>query len=155
MKKIVPFAVIFCIMLLQLSGCQKETEQDRVRKVITDIQKAAEEKDIRKIRKSISETYKDTQGNDNTNINGLVTAYFFRYPKISVYMTSLNISVKGESAKAVFQAVLTSKGAAESASSVLPESLGAYAFDVTFRKESGEWKVVSASWERVGDADTR
>lgn len=33
--------------------------------------------------------------------------------------------------------------------------LGVYSFDVQFRKESGEWLVVSAKWERIGDADKR
>jgi hypothetical protein len=33
----------------------------------------------------------------------------------------------------------------------LPESLGVYAFEVLLKKESGDWKVISAKWERVGD----
>jgi ketosteroid isomerase-like protein len=82
-----------------------------------------------------------------------VTAYFYQHPKISIYITKLDVSVKSDSAMAIFQAVLTSSGAAGSASAILPESLGVYEFDVSFSKESDEWKVVSAKWERIGDAD--
>jgi hypothetical protein len=140
-------------MLSSFLGCHKETEQDKVKKVITTLRKAGEEKDIRKISNSISKSYKDPQGNDYGSIKGLVIACFYQYPKISIYLTKLDVSVTGASAEASFQTVLTSRGAAESSPAVLPESLGVYAFDVVFKKESDEWKVVSAQWERVGDTD--
>jgi hypothetical protein len=152
MRTIIPLAIL-CLMLSSSPGCHKETEQDKVRKVITTIQKAAEEKDAKKISNSISKTYSDPKGNNYGSINWLVTAYFYQYPKISIYITKLSVSVKDASAKAIFEAVLTSKGSAGSAPSVLPESLGVYEFDVSFTKESDEWKVVSAKWERIGDAD--
>jgi len=152
MRTIIPLAIL-CLMLSSFLGCHKETEQDKVRKVITNLQKAGEEKDIKKISSSISKSYKDRQGNNYGSIKGLVIAYFYQYPKISIYITKLDVSVTGASAEANFQTVLTSRGAAESAPAVLPESLGVYAFDVVFKKESDEWKVVSAEWERVGDAD--
>jgi len=152
MRTIIPLAIL-CLMLSSFLGCHKETEQDKVRKVITNLQKAAEEKDIKKISSSISKSYKDRQGNNYGSIKGLVIAYFYQYPKISIYITKLDVSVTGASAEANFQTVLTSRGAAESAPAVLPESLGVYAFDVVFKKESDEWKVVSAEWERVGDPD--
>jgi hypothetical protein len=152
MRTIIPLAIL-CLALFSFLGCHKETEQDKVKKVITNIQKAAEEKDINKITNGISKNYNDPQGNNYGGIKGLVIAYFYQYPKISIYITRLDVSVKDTSARAIFQAVLTSRGAAESAPKVLPESLGVYEFDVLFRKEPDEWKVVSAAWERVGDAD--
>jgi hypothetical protein len=150
MKSVCIFAVI-CLMLFTAPGCQKETEQARVTGVIKDIQKAAEEKDIGNIKGRISESYSDLRGNNYRAINGLVIAYFYQYPKIAVYITALKVSVKGETAQATFRAVLTGKGSSGAAAPVLPESLGMYDFDVAFRKESGDWKVVSAEWERVGD----
>jgi hypothetical protein len=152
MRTIIPLALL-CLMLSSFLGCHKETEQDKVRKVITNLQKAGEEKDIKKISNSISKSDKDPQGNNYGSIKGLVIACFYQYPKISIYITKLDVSVNGASAEANFQTVLTSRGAAESSPAVLPESLGVYAFDVIFKKESDEWKVVSAQWERVGDAD--
>jgi len=47
--------------------------------------------------------------------------------------------------------VLTDRGTSEPAPALLPESLGMYAFDVTFTKESDEWKVASAKWERAAE----
>ena len=154
MKKIISIAVL-CLLLSLLAGCSKETEQDKVKKVVATVQKAAEEKDIKTINNSISKAYSDPQGNNSGSINRLLVAYFYQYPKISVYITKLDVSVTGATARAVFEAVLTSKGAAGSAPAILPDALGAYAFDVTLSKESDGWKAVSARWERIGDAGTR
>jgi hypothetical protein len=144
---------ILCLMLSTFPGCHKETEQDKVKKVITNIQKAAEEKDIKKIINSISKTYNDPQGNSYESIKGLIIAYFYQYPKISIYIPQLEVSVNNTSAETIFEAVLTSRGAAESMPAILPESLGVYAFDVFFKKESDGWKVVSAKWEQIGEPD--
>lgn len=152
MKKIVSL-IILCLMLSPLSGCHKETEPEKVKKVIRTLQKAAEEKDTRKFSAAISRDYRDSRGNTFGSIRGLLIAYFYQYPKISVYITNIDASVADASAQAAFRAVFTSRGAAESAPAVLPESLGVYAFDVAFKNESDEWKVISAEWDRVGDAD--
>jgi hypothetical protein len=55
--------------------------------------------------------------------------------------------IENTSAKAVFQAVLTSGNKTGSASDVIPQSLGMYDFDVSLKKESNGWKVTSAKWE--------
>lgn len=151
MKKIIPLAIL-CLLLSLLAGCNKETEQDKVKKVILTVQKAAEEKDVRTINNSISKAYSDPLGNNAGSINRLLVAYFYQYPKISVYITKLDISTTGTTARAIFEAVLTSKSAAGSAPPILPDALGAYTFDVTFSKEPDGWKAVSAKWERIGDA---
>jgi hypothetical protein len=152
MRAIIP-VIILCSMLAPFFACHKETEEDKVRKVVTEIQKSAEEKDIKMVLNAISKSYNDPQGNNHESIHRLLIAYFYQFPKISIYITKLDVSVKGASARAMFQAVLTSKGATESATAILPESLGIYAFDVSFGKESGDWKVVSAQWERIGDSE--
>jgi hypothetical protein len=151
MKRIIPI-ILLSILIASGLGCHKETEQDKVKKLITSLQKATEEKDLKTIITSLSKSYNDPQGNNYESIKGLVLAYFYRYPKISMYIPSLDVSVEDLSAKAVFQAVLTARGSSDSAPAVMPESLGMYAFDLALKKESGEWKVVSAKWERVGDA---
>jgi hypothetical protein len=51
----------------------------------------------------------------------------------------------------VFQAILTGGSKTGSATDVIPEMLGMYAFVVSLKKEEGEWKVTSAAWKRVGE----
>jgi hypothetical protein len=150
MRRFVTILLIFILTMTAL-GCHKETEQDKVKKVITDIQAAGEEKDVKKIISNIAKTYNDPQGYNYETIKGLLIGYFIRYPKISAYITNLGISIENKSAKAVFQTVLTSGNKSGSVSDVIPQSLGVYDFDVSLKKESNGWKVTSAKWEQVGN----
>ena len=125
------------------------TEQDKIKKIITDIQAAAEEKDVKKIINNLAKTYNDPQGFNYETIKGLLLGYFFQYPKISAYITNLEISIENTSAKAVFQTVLTSGEKTGSVTDVIPQSLGVWDFDVTLKKESNGWKVTTAKWEEV------
>ena len=142
---------IFLAVLLIFAACHKETEEDKVKKVVTGVQQAAEEKKIRSVLDHISKSYQDPQGNDYNGIKGLLAFYFFRHQKISVYMPNIDIMVKGEKATALFQAILTGRGTGEAAGGILPEALGAYNFEVLLAQEDGSWKVTSAKWERAGE----
>ena len=154
MRRIVTMSLVFVIIITVL-GCHKMNEQDKVKKVITDIQKAAQEKDVKKIINNLAKTYNDPQGFNYETIRGLLLGYFFQYPKISAYITNLEISIDNTSAKAVFQTVLTSGNKTGSASDVIPQSLGVWDFDVSLKKESNSWKVTSVKWEQVENDEHR
>jgi len=148
MRRIATVFLIFVITMTVL-GCHKESDQDKVKKVITDIQAAGEEKSVKKIMNNLSKTYNDPQGFNYESIKGLLVGYFFRYPKISVYINNLMMSVENTSARAVFQTVLTSGEKTGSVTDVIPQSLGIWDFNVTLKKESNDWKVTSAKWEQA------
>jgi hypothetical protein len=146
----VVFAVLLIAVIL-LHGCHKDAEQDKIKKVIITVQQSAENKDINAILSRLSKTYRDPQGNDYDGIKGLLLFYFFRHQKVSIFITNLEVTVNESSAKAGFQAVLSGGSKMGSPSDSFPEALGMYIFDVSLAKESGEWKVASAKWERFGD----
>jgi hypothetical protein len=148
MKRFATALFIF-MTIIAILGCHRETEQDKVKKVITDIQKAAEEKDVMKIMKNLSETYSDPQGFNYETIKRPLLGYFLIYPKISVYINNLQISIENTSAKAVFRTVLTSSNTSGSPANLIPQSLGMYDFNVLLKKESDNWKVTSATWAHV------
>ena len=148
MKRLVTIFFIFFITITAL-GCHKETEQDKVKKVITEIQTAAEEKDVKKILNNLSKNYSDPQGLNTETIKRLLLGYFLVYPKISVYISNLDISIKNTSAKAVFRTVMTSANKTGSPADLIPQALGMYDFNVSLMKESGDWKVTSATWAPV------
>jgi hypothetical protein len=148
MRRVVTILLIFVVAIAVL-GCHRQTDQDKVKKIITDIQAAAEQKDVRKIMNNLLKTYSDPQGFNYESIKGLLVGYFFRYPKISVYINNLTISFENTSARAVFQTVLTSGEKTGSVTDVIPRSLGIWDFDVTLKKESSDWKVTSAKWEQA------
>lgn len=145
--------VVFAVLLTAvfLYACHKDTDQDKIKKVIITVQQSAENKDIKAILSRLSKAYRDPQGNDYDGIKGLLLFYVFRHQKVSIFITNLEVTVNESSAKAGFQAVLSGGSKVGSAGDILPEALGMYIFDVSFAKESGEWKVASATWERFGD----
>ena len=154
MRRVVTIFLIFVIVMTVL-GCHKETDQDKVKKVIADVQTAGDEKDIRKIMNNLSKTYSDPQGFNYEGIKGLLLGYFFQHPNISAYITDLEISVENTIAKAVFQAVLTGGSKTGSAADLIPKSLGMYAFEVSLMMDPDGWKVTSAKWERVGEGENK
>ena len=151
--KPVVFAMICLLFIIVLPsvGCRKETEEDKVRKIITDIQKSAEEKDTKNIINNLSESYNDLQGFNRDTVKGLLFAYFLRHPKISIYINNLKITIEDESSEVTFQAILTGGSKTGSVSDIVPKSLGVYNFSVSLKKESKGWKVISAKWEQVGE----
>ncbi len=151
MKKTI--IILVCILAVCGVSCRRETPQDKLKKIIATIQQAVEEKDVKKVLGCVSKNYTDPRGNTFETIKGILLAYFYQYPKISIYIPSLDVTtVADDSATAVFQAVLTGRNGGGAPVTVLPESLGLYTFELSFRKESGEWIIYSAVWERVGDA---
>lgn len=148
-----PLRIMICALALALPlSCHKSTEEDKVKNVITGVQKAAEEKGIRTVLGHVSKSYHDPQGYDYEGIKGLLAYYFFRHQKVSVFIPGLDVRVDDGTAHAKFQAILSGREKAESVSPILPEALGVYDFDVSFTKEEGDWKVTAAVWKRVGDA---
>jgi hypothetical protein len=153
MRQLVTILFIF-IIGIAVFDCHKETEQDKVKKIITDIQTAAEEKDVKKIMNNLSKTYSDFQGFNYETIKRPLLGYFLIYPKISVYINNLQISIEKTTARAVFRTVLTSASKTGSPSDLIPQSLGMYDFNVLLKKEPGGWKVTSAEWAHVEMTNT-
>ncbi len=144
---VITIAVVLC-----LTNCHKETEDDKIKNMIADIQKVAGEKDTRAVLGHLSKTYFDPQGNDYNGVKGLLVFYFMRHRQVHVYVPNLDISVENNAAQASFQAVLTGAGdVAETDRGLLPEALGVYNFNVVLQNESGEWKITSAKWVRMGE----
>ncbi len=144
--------VVVCCALVSLSACHRVSEEDKVRKVVQHVQKAAEKKDIKEVLMNLSKDYRDPQGYDYDSIKGLLLGYFFQHQRIHAYIPSLDVTVQGGSATAHFDAVLTGAGAPGTEAPLMPNALGMYTFDVNMKNEEGDWKVTSAKWERTGTA---
>ena len=152
MKRMFIFRSLVMAMLLLavlcMTGCHKETEEDKIRNMISSLQKAVKNKDTGDVLGQLSKAYRDPQGNDYNGIKGLLLFYFMKHRSVNVYVPSLDISVDNNAARASFQAVLTGAGTDQG---LLPEAFGVYEFNLVLQKESGAWKITSAKWERMGD----
>jgi hypothetical protein len=152
MKKLMSIGVLIVIIITGMA-CQKQDEKEKIKKVITGVKAAVEEKNIRAAIGYIAKDYRDPQGNNFEALRGMLLGYFFRYSKISGYITHLDISVDGSSAQATLKAILTSGQKTGSVTDIVPEELGVYRFDAGFKKVSGDWKITSARWSQVNLQD--
>ncbi len=151
MNKAFVSILILLLTLTAFASCRKDTEADKVRKVVAAAAEAAGEKEIKSMLGHLSRTYRDPKGNDFDGIRNLLLFYFYRHQRVSVFIAQLDVTVTDGSARAQFQAVLSGAGKVESAKDLLPEALGIYDFDVSFAKEGDEWKITSAAWQRSGE----
>ena len=87
MRRVLTILLVL-VIAMNVLGCHEEKEQDKVKKVITDIQAAGEEKDVKKIMNNLSKTYRDPQGFNYESIKGLLISYFLRFQDIGLYQQS-------------------------------------------------------------------
>lgn len=151
MKKAIASVLVLLLTLTAFVSCRKDTEDDKVRKVVAAVAEAAGEKEIKSMLGHLSRTYRDPKGNDYDGIRNLLLFYFYRHQRVSVFIAQLDVTVADNSARALFQAVLSGARTVESAKDLLPEALGIYDFDVSFVKEGDDWKITSADWKRSGE----
>jgi len=151
MREKICLLFLITMLLFIPPACQKKTEADKIRAVISDVQKSAEQKKIMTILGQVSKVYQDPQGNDYDAIKGILGFYFFRHQKVSVFIPDVDVLVTGPTATATFQALFAGRGSEEdTAKTFLPDAMSSYNFEVSFRQEDSAWKVVSARWEQAG-----
>jgi hypothetical protein len=141
------------ILLFSIPACHKTSDEEKIRAIIAKIQEAAEEKESSNIMEHISLDYSDAQGFGYETLKRTLRGYFLRFPRISAFINKRDITIEGESAKVTLQAILTSGRATGSVTDAIPESLGVYIFNVSLKKDSTDWKIVSATWKRVGEGN--
>ncbi len=95
--------LLMSVVFIFTIGCHKDTEQEKIKKIIVNIQTAAEEKDVKTIMNSLSKTYKDPQGYDYDTIKGMLLGYFFRHQTVHVYLTNIEITVQDAVARPFFR----------------------------------------------------
>jgi len=129
-------------------GCTKNplTDEEVIKGIIENVARAAEKKDVQAIKKAISKSYHDGEGNDFDAINGFLLAHFFRSEKVGVTVTVSEATVEGEKAKSHTEAFLTRVEAGSGVTGYIARDADYYRFDLVWQKEEGEWKVLSASW---------
>ncbi len=134
-----------------LWACSGElTEEDRLRLIVEDIAASARAKDVKAMMGHISRDYNDDKGLDYDGVKGVLFREFFRTKKVGVFVRSMDVQVKGDSALVNTKVLLVRGREVERLEDVIPEEANGFRFSVVFRKEEGEWKALSANWDRVG-----
>jgi ketosteroid isomerase-like protein len=145
--------LVFSILVfsLFLGACSKGvTEEDRVKRVVKDVEKAAESKDVKGFMRHVSKDYNDDRGNDYDGVKGILFYQFLRAEKVSVFVRGVEVEVRGDRALVNTKVVMVRGKEIEKIEDIIPEDAAGYRFSVVFRNEDGDWKALSARWDNVG-----
>jgi len=145
--------LIVFLSFLIFSSCTKSiSEEDKLKSIVNEVAEAAQKKDIDGIRKHISKSYKDQEGNDYDSVRRILLYHFIRAETVSVFVRSVDAEVKEDTAIVRANVILVRGKEIKSISDIIPESAAGYRFEMIFKKEGKEWKVVSGAWQNVGAA---
>ena len=149
-------AVNICVVILLclfISGCTKQiAEEDKLKNIVNEVAESAQKKDIDGIRKHISKSYRDQEGNDYDGVRRVLFYHFIREETVSVFVRSVDAEIKEDTALVRANVILVRGKDIKSISDIIPESAAGYRFEVVFKKEKGDWKAVNGQWQDVGAA---
>lgn len=134
------FVLLLVAALIPLS-CKKESEEDRIRKVFTQIDQAAAEGDVNGVLMHISDDYPDKQ-----TVKQLLLREMLQGNKVAVNRRKTEVTVNGETATATFNALLrrNRKNFAN------PQDIGAWHFELELKKDGKKWRISDAKYHRIG-----
>lgn len=144
-----PLIALF-LSALFLHACSRPPDEERIRESVTKAVEAAEAKDVKAFMRLISREYADDKGNDYNAIKSILVYQLLRPEPVKVFVRGLSVEVKGDAALVDAKAITVRGRDVKSLSDIVPDEAEAYRFSITFRNESGDWKVRSAAWEPIG-----
>lgn len=137
------FRMAFTCLLGLVAACSREPPEVALRAAIAAMEEAAERRDADALAEAISEEFTGPEGMDRDRFRRYAAVAWLRYQQVGVQLGPLDVELVGERAKVDFTAA-TSGGAGW-----LPDRSQVYQVRTGWRLESGEWKLISASWEPV------
>ena len=128
-------------------GGAPESAEQQLRAWVDRGHEAAEEKDRGALMEMISPTYSDARGNSRNDIENLFRVYFLRAKKVGLLVSIDDIEIFDDTAAEVMLTV--AMGA--TTDSALGFNADAWEFELQLEKAGGEWLLVSARWNDVGN----
>ena len=133
---------------LALGGCKKDTEEQKVLRVIDDGVAAIEAGQVGDAMDLVADDFSDENGTDKGMIKGYLAGQMLRGDRITIVRRDENVKVDGTAATASFDAAIF-QGDRAKLKGVVPQRSGTYRFTLTFRKDDGDWLVTKATWKNI------
>ena len=141
MKRVLAF-------LLLLAGCggPSTPPEEAIRQWVSTAAVAAEARERRTLVGMISPAYSDARGNERSDIENVLRAYFLRVHSIELVTKVDAIRLYGDSAADVEVTV----GMAGRNDGVFGFSADAYRFELELERGDEDWLLISARWGELG-----
>jgi hypothetical protein len=141
-----PATVLALAMLI--GGCgDPDSPEQQVRRVIEQMEHAAEERDVGDLMEHVSEDYSDPYGQRSQDAERYARGYFIANQSIHLLtrVEELTFPTDGEARARVLVGMV---GRDADAAGKWDLAADLYQFKVALRREDGEWKVTFAEWQR-------
>lgn len=135
-------------LALALGACKKDTEEQKVLRVVDDGVAAIEAGQVGDAMDLVAEDYSDESGTDKGMIKAYLAGQMLRGDRITIVRRDEKVKVDGATATASFDAALF-QGDRSKLKGVLPQRSGTYRFTLTLRKDGDAWLVTKAKWEAI------
>lgn len=141
------FAVL-CTAVLVAGGCgSPDSPEAQVRQIVDRMETAAEERDVGDLMGFVSGDFRDAYGQDSQEMSRYLRGYFIANQSIRL-LTRINRIDFPLPDEARTQITVAMVGREADAATAWNLAADLHEFDVTLRKEDGEWKVTYAKWRR-------
>jgi hypothetical protein len=140
-------AIAFGTALLA-GGCSRAAP-DPVRRLLADLESAAEERDAGRFAARLSEGFQGQESVTKATAEAEMRRYFAAYESIRVELYDVDVERADGSARVRCKVAFSGQARrAFGLESLLPPS-ALYRFDLEVRDEGGTWRVTRAQWERM------
>lgn len=135
-------ATLTCLALLALPGCAAAPDEAALRDRINGLEAAIEARDADALLDAVDPEFGGPQGMDRDGLRRYATLMLLRQQNVGITIGPIDAEVHGERASAQFDAVVTGSNR------FIPEGVEARRVETVWRREGGDWVLVSADWSR-------
>jgi hypothetical protein len=137
---------LLSVSLVAASGCAPDDPEAEIRAFIAAAETAAEARDTGFFRDTISASYADRRGQRRDDVINVIRGIFLTNATVEVINRIEAIELAGtEAAKVKLQAALVGK---REGAALLDVDGDLYRIELELVREGGDWRVISADWER-------
>lgn len=129
--------------ILAMAGCSRTPAEDRLRAAIAEMQLGIEQRQPTVVMAHVADNFIGDAGLDRDGLYGLLRVQVLRNASIGATLGPIEIELLEGQAEVRFSALLTG-----GAGGLLPDRAGTYSVTTGWREIDGNWKLVTASWER-------
>jgi hypothetical protein len=146
--------MLIATLAISLVGCEGDTDQSRILKLVAGIAKAAEKKDVDGFLSALAGDYRDFENRDKRATREFLSGYLGSRVGIVVHILHIRTGVILPEGTASLEAdVVVSAGAAEVLRKLTRFIGEVLRFKVELRRTGGEWFVSAARWQVVERPD--
>lgn len=141
-------------LLLCAAACSiKLTPEEEIRALVREAELAVEERQVDDFARLISSRYGDAHGNDKDELLRMLRLQMIRNQVIYLLVRVSDIRVRDELSAAATVRVAMAGGPLETFEDLGRLGAELYRFDIDLVKESGKWRIITASWRHALEAD--